>query len=393
MTFPTTTILDNFERTEDPLDNSGKWEAWDWVSATGEAYSGTYGWCCAGSGTQGAFWTPLEYHEPAVCAEWYPESGSGDYDALWVCATNGEKENGYILTVEPESGGGGGGPSLEEAVAHFAGGAIGGGGYSVKLVLYKVVEGVQTELCKSIYEDSSEEKFYFGVWIHDGECSIWVKYGASWEERAKATDSTFTNGRIGIQGKGAYKFGLLKFAVNESAEESPPTVEKPATQKTHRYETVSFKPTGTTVKEWKAEDLPAGLSINSSTGEITGNPTTIETVTVYLRVKNEVGSAETSFKWEVESEIAPTVEKPAEQKTKKAAEVKLKVKGSGVEEWKAEGLPAGLSINATTGEITGNPTTVETTTVKIKVKNETGEAETEFEWHIITKPNHQAMML
>ncbi len=52
----------------------------------------------------------------------------------------------------------------------------------------------------------------------------------------------------------------------------------------------------------------------------------------------------------------------------------------------ATGLPAGLSIGATTGKITGTPTTIGTSTVKVTVADSKGSPSnaTSFTWAITT---------
>ncbi|GAA1397147.1 hypothetical protein GCM10009639_34140 [Kitasatospora putterlickiae] len=85
-----------------------------------------------------------------------------------------------------------------------------------------------------------------------------------------------------------------------------------------------------------------------------------------------------------------TVTNPGNQSTKAGTAVNLAIKatgGSGALTYSATGLPAGLSINASTGVITGTPTTLGTSNVTVTVKdtaNKTGTAS--FTW-AVTDPN------
>ena len=79
----------------------------------------------------------------------------------------------------------------------------------------------------------------------------------------------------------------------------------------------------------------------------------------------------------------PTVENPGTQHTRKGKEVAFKIHATNATHYAATGLPAGLAINESTGEITGTPTTVESPLVKVTVENEAKETATmSFEWVI-----------
>jgi len=167
---------------------------------------------------------------------------------------------------------------------------------------------------------------------------------------------------------------------------TPPSIVKPPTQTGHVGEAdgLQIEPAGQS--SYGASGLPAGLSINASTGAISGTLTTVESPTVTIRAFNAEGSeASTTFTWTVEAAPAPTVSKPPDQTTEKGVAVSLFIEATNTTEYKATGLPAGLSINASTGQITGAPTTIGAAkTVTIKVKGPTApEAETTFQWTIV----------
>lgn len=159
------------------------------------------------------------------------------------------------------------------------------------------------------------------------------------------------------------------------------------------------KPTGTgATLTWKAsgaKPLPAGLSISSSTGEITGTPTTVEAKhLVGIEVESaDGGSALKTFEWTITASGAvPVISKPAKQESNKSSALPSALVVSATNSptgWEAtvgNPLPAGLSINAS-GEITGTPTAaVGTYTVGLIAKNGTGNsAEVTFEWKINAK--------
>jgi serine protease len=64
---------------------------------------------------------------------------------------------------------------------------------------------------------------------------------------------------------------------------------------------------GTTPYTWSATGLPPGLSINSSTGLISGTVTRIGTSTVTITAVDAASrSASTQFSWSVRHEPCPT---------------------------------------------------------------------------------------
>lgn len=175
----------------------------------------------------------------------------------------------------------------------------------------------------------------------------------------------------------AYPAGFYRYSFGTT-----PTVSKPTEQTTEKGKSVSFQVEATNTTEYKATGLPIGLSINSVNGKITGSVTTVESPTVTLKVKGPGGEAETTFVWKVVEEL-PTVVKPPPQTNTKGIALEFQVEATNTAEYKATGLPIGLSINAGTGKITGSPTTVEAPTVTLKVKSAAGgEAETTFVWTI-----------
>ena len=115
---------------------------------------------------------------------------------------------------------------------------------------------------------------------------------------------------------------------------------------------------------WSATGLPAGLSISSSSGLISGTPTTAGPSPVTVTATDTTGaSGSASFSWTVNSPAANTVTvtNPGSQTSTVGSPVSLQMQGADSASgqtltWSATGLPAGLSISSS-GLISGTPTT------------------------------------
>ena len=142
---------------------------------------------------------------------------------------------------------------------------------------------------------------------------------------------------------------------------------------------------------YSATGLPAGLSI-SPAGVISGTPTTAGTSTVAVTAKDGNGAYATqSFVWTVSpgtNAHIVTVTTPANQTSTVGAAASLQIGATDSASgqtltYAATGLPAGLSINSSTGLISGTPTTGGTSTVTVTVTDTTGASgSTSFTWTV-----------
>ncbi|WP_306212210.1 Ig domain-containing protein [Actinoplanes sp. RD1] len=141
---------------------------------------------------------------------------------------------------------------------------------------------------------------------------------------------------------------------------------------------------------WSATGLPTGMTIAADTGLISGTPTTAGSYSVTVKVLDKDKRADTSaFAWTIVQPLALT--SPGDQTSRTGTALTLAVTATGgitPLAWKATGLPAGLSLNATTGVITGTPTTAATTTTQITVTDSgtpTPQTKTvSFSWRVLT---------
>ncbi|HWC85463.1 MAG TPA: putative Ig domain-containing protein [Solirubrobacteraceae bacterium] len=153
---------------------------------------------------------------------------------------------------------------------------------------------------------------------------------------------------------------------------------------------------------YSATGLPAGLSISSASGLISGTPTTAGSTSVTVTATDTTGAAgSTSFTWTVNSTTGNTVTvtNPGSQSSTVGTSVSLQIHASDSASgqtlsYSATSLPAGLSINSASGLISGTPTTAATSSVTVTAKDATGASgATSFTWTVSSATSCTARQL
>lgn len=108
---------------------------------------------------------------------------------------------------------------------------------------------------------------------------------------------------------------------------------------------------------YDATNLPAGLAINNATGEISGTPTVAGTNTVVLSATNAAGTDTKNLSFTINSAPPPVINSALTfSGTVGTAVSTYTITATNTPTtFGATGLPSGLSINTSTGEITGTP--------------------------------------
>ena len=121
-----------------------------------------------------------------------------------------------------------------------------------------------------------------------------------------------------------------------------------------------------------ATGLPSGLSINASTGLISGSPTAVGVSTVTLSAANASGSASLSLTLTV-SAGGPIISSPLTAAGQIGQSFQYQIVASGTPTiYSAVGLPTGLTLNTATGLISGTPTVAAVTSVTLGAVNPIG---------------------
>ena len=141
---------------------------------------------------------------------------------------------------------------------------------------------------------------------------------------------------------------------------------------------------------YSAAGLPGGLAINAGSGRISGTPTTAGTFNVLLSVSDGRGGTDTeTFTWVVvPANVTPNLTNPGNQSGTVGTAVSLQVVATDANgdtlTYSAAGLPGGLAINASSGRISGTPTTAGTFNVLLSVSDGRGGTDTEtFTWVVV----------
>jgi hypothetical protein len=116
--------------------------------------------------------------------------------------------------------------------------------------------------------------------------------------------------------------------------------------------------------------LPAGLSLNPKTGLFSGIPKRVGETTVNIRVQNDVGATSQLLTIRVLPQ-APVIQSAFSTTGTmgKAFRYQITARNSPTSYSVSEPLPVGLSLNATSGLISGTPTEVGNVTITISASN------------------------
>ncbi len=138
---------------------------------------------------------------------------------------------------------------------------------------------------------------------------------------------------------------------------------------------------------WSATNLPNGLSISAS-GLISGTPSAGTQYLTTVKVTDGAGlTSSVTFTWAVTSSSALRVTSPSADRTDAVnSTISFNANtagGTGTKTWTASGLPAGMTLNASSGLVSGKPTTKGTYVTSLVVTDGAGAKATfMFTWTV-----------
>ena len=133
---------------------------------------------------------------------------------------------------------------------------------------------------------------------------------------------------------------------------------------------------------YSASGLPTGLSINTGTGAITGTPTAAGTYNATVSVSDGNGGSDSeSFTWTISANNAPVLSSIGNQSGTIGSAISITPMASDADSdsvtWSASSLPSGLSINQTTGAISGTPDTNQSLSTTVSIDDGYGGTDSE----------------
>jgi putative Ig domain-containing protein len=158
---------------------------------------------------------------------------------------------------------------------------------------------------------------------------------------------------------------LFEFRTQSAPSNNPPVVTNPGNQSNNEGASVSLQVAASDLDgdtlSYGASGLPAGLSINSSTGLISGTVSnTASNSSPYSTsvTASDASSSDTkNFTWTITDATSPVVTNPGNKTNNEGDSVNFLVAATDADgdalTWSAASLPAGLSINTSTGRISG----------------------------------------
>jgi len=136
-----------------------------------------------------------------------------------------------------------------------------------------------------------------------------------------------------------------------------------------------------------ATGLPAGLSVNSTTGVISGTPTATGTSTVTLSATNAGGTGNATLTLTIAVPAPPVITSATSANGTVGSAFSYQITATNSPtSYGTTRLPPGLSLNAATGLISGTPTTAGISTVTLSATNAGGTGNATLTFTIVSAP-------
>ena len=191
------------------------------------------------------------------------------------------------------------------------------------------------------------------------------------------TPSAAGTSSVSLSAANAGGTGTATLALTINAAKSPAPVINSATSASGTVGT-AFSYTisaSNTPTSFNATGLPAGLSVNTSTGVISGTPSTAATSNISLSAANAggTGTATLALTINAAKPPAPVIYSATSASGTVGTAFSYTISASNTPtSFNATGLPSGLSVNTSTGVISGTPSTAATSSISLSAANAGG---------------------
>jgi hypothetical protein len=226
-----------------------------------------------------------------------------------------------------------------------------------------------------------------GAWLgtetyNGGGYQLWqlVSIGGGYYEVINLNSSLSLNIAYGSSQAG---IGIIQYAVSSGPDSvfsftlvsnGPPVITSATTATGMVGSAFSYQITASNgPTSYNATGLPAGLSVNTGSGVISGTPTTAGTNSVIISASNANGTGSNTLTLIVNAAGTPAITSSTTASGTVGSAFSYQITASNSPtNYNATGLPAGLSVNTSSGVISGTPTTAGASSVTISASNANG---------------------
>jgi len=169
--------------------------------------------------------------------------------------------------------------------------------------------------------------------------------------------------------------GKPNFVVFETGVLLPPVITSATSVTTVIGQPFSYQITATnSPTSYDATGLPTGLTIDTTSGLISGTPTVVGSFSIMLQASNSAGSGNATLALEITAMAsgAPIVTSEAATAMEGQAFTYQIIATNSPTSFDATGLPAGLTVDTTTGLITGTPSVSGSFQINLSATNASG---------------------